>query len=71
MMTMTNSYYEKIMNWNGSFCELVKHLTDEAYQALLEDGTLDYTDEDWMEEHFEDKHVFLANFIRDGIGITG
>ena len=57
--------YSKIREWTGSFNELVDHLTAKEYEFLMEAGVLDYTDEDWMEEHFEDKQVFLANFIGD------
>ena len=75
MTTMPNSYcekimnmdaiYSKILNWTGSFNELVKHLTAEEYKSLMEAGILEYTDEDWMKEYFENKQVFLANYIRD------
>ena len=75
MMTMTNSYHEKIMTidniyskiygWTGSFNELVEYLTAEEYETLMENGILEYTDEDWMKEYFENKQVFLANYIRD------
>lgn len=40
-----------IDTWSGSFEELAKTLTNEEYKILFEEGTLEYTDDEWIEEN--------------------
>lgn len=57
-----------IYNWEGSFDELAKEFSVEEYKILFENGNLEYTCDEWMEEECymkEDYSEMLYWFIAD------